>query len=52
VTPSHIYASTLTRRQRSWGRRRRRARALAARGMLVSLIAALAVLAAGTRLPL
>jgi hypothetical protein len=50
VTPRHIYASTLTRRERSWGRRRTSPRALAARGMLVSAIALLTVVAA-TRLP-
>jgi hypothetical protein len=50
-TPRHIYASTLQRRDRSWGRRRTTVRALAARGMLVSATSVLAVLAA-TRLPL
>ncbi|MFL5820538.1 MAG: hypothetical protein ACJ76S_07640 [Solirubrobacteraceae bacterium] len=52
--PPFIYASTLSRRDRSWGRPRRHPLIAVARPLLITLSALLAVLAAAAlaRLPL
>ena len=52
--PRYIYASTLSRRDRSWGRPRRHPLAVAVRPLLVTLSALVAVLAVAVlaRLPL
>ena len=52
--PRYIYASTLSRRDRSWGRSRRHPLAAVALPLLITLSAVAAVLAAAVlaRLPL